>query len=76
MDAPIRIDGSSTVSPMLSAAIQTYVRKSIARRLDLHGTGTTDGFRCFCAGQPNIANDSRPINSKELKACANNGSLI
>ncbi len=76
LDDPIRIGGSSTVFPMLSAAIQAYVRQAITRRLDLHETGTTDGFRCFCVGQPDIANDSRPINSKELKAYANNFWLI
>jgi phosphate transport system substrate-binding protein len=35
--------------------------------------GTSGGLRQFCAGEIPIANASRPISSKELKACAEKG---
>jgi phosphate transport system substrate-binding protein len=38
----------------------------------LSEVGTSAGLRQFCAGEIPIANASRPISSKELKACADN----
>lgn len=70
--APIRIGGSSTVFPILTEAIQAFRQAGNKGGIELKETGTSDGFRRFCAGQLEIANASRPINSKELKACASN----
>jgi phosphate transport system substrate-binding protein len=68
----IRIGGSSTVFPIIREAIRAFRTSGNNARIDLKETGTSDGFRRFCAGQLEIANASRPINSKELKACASN----
>lgn len=68
----IRIGGSSTVFPIMSEAIQSFRAANKTTKIDLKETGTSDGFRRFCTGQLEIANASRPINSKELKACAGN----
>ncbi len=70
--ATIRIGGSSTVFPIMMEAIRAFRAAGNNTKIDLKESGTTDGFRRFCAGQLEIANASRPINSKELKACANN----
>jgi phosphate transport system substrate-binding protein len=70
--AAIRIGGSSTVFPIMKEAIRSFVAAGNANRMTLKETGTSDGFRRFCAGQLEIANASRPINSNELKACASN----
>lgn len=70
--ASIRVGGSSTVFPILEEAIQSFRAAGTPTEINLQETGTTDGFRKFCAGQLEIANASRPINSKELKACAAN----
>ena len=70
--ATIRIGGSSTVFPILKEAIRAFRAAGNTTPIDLKETGTSDGFRRFCAGQLEIANASRPINSKELKACASN----
>lgn len=70
--ATIRIGGSSTVFPILKEAIRSFRAEGNKTPIDLRETGSSDGFRRFCAGQLEIANASRPINSKELKACASN----
>lgn len=70
--ASIRIGGSSTVFPIIEEAIKSFRAAGNNTKIDLQETGTTDGFRRFCSGQLEIANASRPINRKELKACASN----
>ncbi len=72
---PIRIGGSSTVFPVMQAAIAAYQKGGANRqvRFELKETGTSAGFRQFCSGQLDLANASRPINAKELKACAAKG---
>ncbi len=71
-DATLRIGGSSTVYPIMMEAIRAFRAAGNNTKIVLKESGTTDGFRRFCAGQLEIANASRPINSKELKACASN----
>lgn len=68
----IRIGGSSTVFPIIREAIKAFREAGNTTTIDLKETGTSDGFRRFCSGQLEIANASRPINSKELKACSRN----
>ena len=71
----IRISGSSTVFPITKAAIQGYrtTAKGKPVDFDIKETGSTAGFRAFCSGNIPLANASRPISSKELKRCADNG---
>jgi ABC-type phosphate transport system substrate-binding protein len=70
--ASIRIGGSSTVFPIMMEAIRAFRAAGNSTKIDLKETGTSEGFRRFCNGQLEIANASRPINSKELKACSRN----
>jgi phosphate transport system substrate-binding protein len=65
----IRIGGSSTVYPILVEAIKAYRASGQQARIDLQESGTSDGLRRFCSGQLVIANASRPISARELKAC-------
>ena len=71
----IRISGSSTVFPITKAAIQGYrtTAKGKPVDFDIKETGSTAGFRAFCSGNIPLAIASRPISSKELKRCADNG---
>ena len=70
--ASIRVGGSSTVFPIMMEAIRAFRAAGNSTKIDLKETGTSDGFRRFCNGQLEIANASRPINNKELKACSRN----
>jgi phosphate transport system substrate-binding protein len=56
----------------MAEAIKAYRAAGNTSKIDLKESGTSDGFKRFCAGQLEIANASRPISSKELKACASN----
>lgn len=71
----IEISGSSTVFPVIEKAVAAYrsTEQGKAVKLELSEVGTTAGLRKFCAGEIPIANASRPISSKELKACAGHG---
>jgi phosphate transport system substrate-binding protein len=73
--APISISGSSTVFPIIERAVEAYRKTERGREVsvELSEVGTSGGLRQFCAGEIPIANASRPISSKELKACAENG---
>ena len=72
---PILISGSSTVYPIVQAGIsafrQTQAGKGVS--VSLKETGSSAGFRDLCNGRVEISNASRPINTKELKACADKG---
>jgi len=73
---PLRIGGSSTVYPLLNRAIQQFRQASRGDAnapLQLSEDGTGGGLRRFCQGQLLIANASRPINGRELKACQSKG---
>lgn len=72
-EASLRIGGSSTVFPIMEEAVRAFREAGYNAQINLQETGTSDGFRRFCSGQLEIANASRPINNKELKACASNG---
>ena len=70
----VTTDGSSTVYPMSKAAYQLMS----GERADIHVTvtasGTGGGFAKFCAGETDISNASRPIDSDdEANICEENG---
>ena len=71
----LRIGGSSTVFPIMERAIQGFRVASPANAkapIQLSESGTSAGLRALCSGQLPIANASRPISSRELKACRAN----
>lgn len=70
----ISIKGSSTVYPITNRAIQQFKATSQGRseQFSLEETGSSAGLRAFCAGNIPLANASRPISAKEIKACAAN----
>jgi phosphate transport system substrate-binding protein len=71
----IQVSGSSTVFPILEQAVAAYRKSERGKgvEVELSEVGTSAGMRQFCAGEIPIANASRPISSKELKACAEAG---
>jgi len=72
---PILISGSSTVYPIVQAGISAFRQTSAGKgvSISLKETGSSAGFRDLCSGRVEISNASRPINTKELKACAEKG---
>lgn len=68
-----RIDGSSTVYPISVEAARRYKRSNREAVIDVRFSGSTGGFRRFCAGEIEISDASRPINVEEIATCAANG---
>jgi phosphate transport system substrate-binding protein len=70
----VRIDGSSTVYPISNAVAQEYLKNSGNKtKVDVQFSGTTGGFRRFCAGETDISDASRPILIEEMQSCARAG---
>jgi phosphate transport system substrate-binding protein len=63
------IDGSSTVLPLTKAMAEAFRTTNPAVEFAIDSSGTGGGFRKFCAGQVDIADASRPINTVESEQC-------
>ncbi len=65
---PVRVDGSSTVY-LVSKIVSDEATKQglVAAKVD--ESGTTGGFKKFCAGRIDISGASRPIQQSEMDAC-------
>lgn len=67
--ATVRIEGSSTVYPLMREAARRFERRSPDADLEVRFSGTTAGFRRFCTGEIDIGNASRLMNAEEEAAC-------
>ncbi|NJK76153.1 MAG: PstS family phosphate ABC transporter substrate-binding protein [Richelia sp. CSU_2_1] len=66
----IKIDGSSTVYPITDAVAKAYQKTNAkAAQITVEFSGTSAGFKKFCAGETDISNASRPITKEEMEAC-------
>jgi len=69
-DGVIRIDGSSTVYPVTEAVRKAFLQsEGKAAKVEAQFSGTSAGFRRFCAGETDISDASRPILVKEMETC-------
>jgi phosphate transport system substrate-binding protein len=70
----IAIDGSSTVFPFAQAAAEQFQTENPDVRITVGQSGTGGGFEKFCAGETDISDASRPIDSEEeVPLCEKNG---
>lgn len=70
----IKIDGSSTVYPIIEAFAEEFtIQKKGAINVTVGISGTGGGFKKFCRGEIDISNASRPISQKEIDACVEEG---
>ncbi|MEB3211579.1 MAG: PstS family phosphate ABC transporter substrate-binding protein [Leptolyngbyaceae bacterium] len=71
----ITMDGSSTVYPISEEMALEYLFEkgddSVVINVDF--SGTSSGFRKFCAGEIDISNASRPITREEMTTCKEAG---
>jgi phosphate transport system substrate-binding protein len=65
----IKIDGSSTMFPLTSAAVKAFAKPHPAVQISVAVSGTGGGFRTFCRGEVEIQDASRPISGAERMAC-------
>lgn len=73
--AGIAIDGSSTVYPITDLAAKKFLetKEGGKTKVDVKFSGTSAGFRRFCAGETDISDASRPILIKEIETCNKSG---
>ncbi|XQQ07778.1 MAG: PstS family phosphate ABC transporter substrate-binding protein [Leptolyngbya sp. IPPAS B-1204] len=69
----IEVDGSSTVFPITDAVAKEFQKENSNVNVKVEFSGTTGGFRKFCAGETDISNASRPISSEEIVVCREAG---
>jgi phosphate transport system substrate-binding protein len=70
----IAIDGSSTVFPFAQAAAEQFQTENPDVKITVGQSGTGGGFEKFCAGETDISDASRPIDSEEeVPVCEKNG---
>lgn len=69
----IKIDGSSTVYPILERMSELFNEKHPEARPTVGTSGTGGGFKKFVNGEIDIANASRPIESEEVDKAKANG---
>ena len=73
----IRIVGSSTVYPFVTAAAEQFGLGEKFRTPIVENTGTGGGLKLFCDGvgdnTPDISNASRRITDSEIQQCRKNG---
>jgi phosphate transport system substrate-binding protein len=68
----VSVDGSSTVGPLTEAVAEDFqAENDVNVTVGISGTG--GGFEKFCAGETDISDASRPIESEEVDACKKNG---
>lgn len=72
----IRIVGSATVYPFVTAAAEQFGMAEKFRTPIVESTGTGGGFKLFCSGVgakfPDIVNASRKITASEVELCKKN----
>lgn len=69
----IKLDGSSTVYPIMEAVVEEFQATSPKTKLTVGVSGTGGGFKKFCAGETDFSNASRPIKATESELCKKNG---
>ena len=67
------VDGSSTVYSLTREAARRFQRARPGHAIEVKFSGTTAGFRRFCAGETDINDASREMNTEEQAHCAENG---
>lgn len=69
----IRVDGSSTVTPLISLAAEDFQAANIGVKVTVGTSGTGGGFEKFCNDETDISMASRPVKDSEVEACKANG---
>ncbi|WP_205315620.1 PstS family phosphate ABC transporter substrate-binding protein [Nonomuraea lactucae] len=69
----VKVDGSSTVAPLTSAAAEFFSEQQPKVNVTVGTSGTGGGFEKFCNGETDISDASRPIKDEEKTACEGKG---
>ncbi|MDQ0975838.1 PstS family phosphate ABC transporter substrate-binding protein [Neobacillus sp. 179-C4.2 HS] len=73
LQGEIKIDGSSTVFPIMEAVVEEYGMTQPGVKVSVSSSGTGGGFEAFIAGETELSNASRPIKDEEKAALEEEG---
>jgi len=73
LSGSVKVDGSSTVTPLSTVAAELFQEKNSGVNVTVGTSGTGGGFEKFCRGETDISNASRPIKDTEKAACEKAG---
>lgn len=73
LEGSVRVTGSSTVRPVLSAVAGSFAVDHPFATIDLDSPGTANGFALFCDGLADITGASRPMSEREAQLCEESG---
>ena len=73
LSGEIRVDGSSTVTPLISIAAEDFQTENSGVRVTVGTSGTGGGFEKFCNGETDFSMASRAIKDDEVAACKAKG---
>jgi phosphate transport system substrate-binding protein len=73
LSGKIRVDGSSTVAPLVTLAAERFRKEEPEVRVTVGISGTGGGFERFCRGETDFSNASRPIEADEEALCEKKG---
>jgi phosphate transport system substrate-binding protein len=73
LEGTIIIDGSSTVTPLITVAAEDFQAVNPDVRVTVATSGTGGGFEKFCVGETDVSMASRPIAVDESATCQANG---
>jgi phosphate transport system substrate-binding protein len=65
LEGTVKIDGSSTVYPIMEAVAEEYMIQQPGVKVSVGFSGTGGGFEKFIAGETQLSNASRPIKDSE-----------
>jgi phosphate transport system substrate-binding protein len=69
----VRVDGSSTVAPLTSAAAEIFKETNPDINVTVGTSGTGGGFEKFCRGETDMNDASRQIEDDEMANCEEAG---
>jgi len=72
LSGTVKLDGSSTVFPVSEVMATEFQKTHPQVKVMVAISGTGGGFKKFCAGETDIADASRPINTTEMELCKKN----
>ena len=73
LSGEVKMDGSSTVFPIMEAAAEEYMAQQPEVKVSVGQSGTGGGFEKFTKGETDFSNASRPIKEEEKDAAAQGG---
>lgn len=73
LSGEVRIDGSSTVAPIMEAVAEEYLAEQPDVKAPVGVSGTGGGMEKFTKGETDLSNASRPMKDEEKKAAEENG---